>query len=55
MRNETVQQTQPQRNAPPSAGQNLFGDVAPKFAELTDNVLFATCGLALAFRHATAA
>jgi 4-carboxymuconolactone decarboxylase len=27
-------------NAPPSQGQKLFGDIAPKFAELTDNVLF---------------
>ena len=35
-----MQPTQPQRTAPPSAGQKLFGDVAPKFAELTDNVLF---------------
>ena len=35
-----MQQTQPQRSAPPSAGQKLFGDVAPKFAELTDHVLF---------------
>jgi 4-carboxymuconolactone decarboxylase len=39
-RSQTMQQTQPQRSAPPSAGQKLFGDVAPKFAELTDNVLF---------------
>jgi 4-carboxymuconolactone decarboxylase len=39
-RSRTVQPTQPQRTAPPSAGQKLFGDVAPKFAELTDNVLF---------------
>jgi 4-carboxymuconolactone decarboxylase len=39
-RRHTVQQTQPQRSAPPSAGQKLFGDVAPKFGELTDNVLF---------------
>lgn len=35
-----MQPTQPQRNAPPSAAQKLLGDIAPKFAELTDNVLF---------------
>ena len=35
-----MQQTQPQRSAPVSAGQKLFGDIAPKFAELTDDVLF---------------
>jgi 4-carboxymuconolactone decarboxylase len=39
-RSPTVQQTQPQRSAPVSAGQKLFGDIAPKFAELTDDVLF---------------
>jgi 4-carboxymuconolactone decarboxylase len=26
--------------APPSQGQQLFGDIAPKFAQLTDEVLF---------------
>jgi len=35
-----VEQARPQRSGPPSAGQKLFGDVAPKFAELTDSVLF---------------
>jgi 4-carboxymuconolactone decarboxylase len=27
-------------SAPPSQGQQLFGDIAPKFAQLTDEVLF---------------
>ena len=27
-------------SAPPSQGQQLFGDIAPKFAQLTDDVLF---------------
>jgi 4-carboxymuconolactone decarboxylase len=39
-RRQPVQKNQPQCSAPASAGQQLFGDVAPKFAELTDNVLF---------------
>ncbi len=42
--------------APPPQGQKLFGDIAPKFAQLTDDVhSSATSGRAQAYLHATAA
>ena len=37
---QQVQRAQPAGNAPPSRAQQLMGDIAPKLAELTDNVLF---------------
>jgi 4-carboxymuconolactone decarboxylase len=41
--------------APTSQGQQLFDDIAPKFAQLTDEVLLAMSGRGPAFRSATAA